>query len=333
MKRLIIILGILSCVLFVPVTAFATNEVTTQLQKDILNKDKQPQVMDNEPQLPRPDVIIDAPAGENTYEEQPDNNDTPRPRLADGEAGRGSLEFPDKYWAEDGYPDDISFAYEAGGEVLQDGTVLSYWQIGIVDADDHRKQEIVNMLSSHIRVTFIDCEYSYIERAAAYNEIMSSQDENILDAIMLRNSEEVIVRISEGHLEQYAARFNQQYGSFVIATDSLGAAKEAAVNDGFVAGLDHLGAAKETEVIGSTDKETSLSIWAVVATFLAGALAILIYYRNHLFPALQTTIGEVVTPSSPSSRKETIAAIKQSEIAPSDEVFDSILLKINKCYD
>ncbi len=314
MKRFIAILMTLACILSVPITAFATNEAPTREQENILYTDKEPYYIDKEPQADTPisdnaPASSDAPVDEGTYKEEPNNNDTPR--LSDGEAGHGSIEAPDKYWAENGYPDDISFAYEAGGEVLEDGTKVSWWEIGIVNADDSRKQEIINMLSPDCRITFVDCQYSYSQRQAAYNEIQTSEDDNIHGAIMVLNSEVVMVKISEEHLKEYAAKFNRQYGSFVVVTDDLDATKE-------------------TSKVGSMDKGNSLWIWTIFAISLIGAAFIVYSNRTRFIPAMQTTKGTVVTQSAPVSRKETIAAIKNREVAPSDKVFNSILRRIDE---
>lgn len=309
MKRSIEILIILACVLSVPFTALAANEVPTQPQEDFLYTDKQPQYNDKGP-LPAPVTDGEAPADEDTYEEQPNYSDAPH--LADGEAGRGSIEAPDKYWGENGYPDDISFAYEAGGEVLSDDTTVLWWVIGIVNADDNRKQEIIDMFSPNCIITFMDSKYSYNQREAAYNEIRASEDENIHGAIMVLDSEVVMVEISEEHLKEYAEKFNRQYGSFVVVTDDLDAAKEAVM----------LG--------GGIDKDNNTWAWTTFAILLVGAASILFFNRTRLIPAMQTTRGTIVTQAAPISRKETIAAIKKNETAPSDGVFDSILLKINK---
>lgn len=309
MKRLITILLILIYILSVPITVFAANEAHVQGQNDILHIDKEPQTT-NTPISDNMSASSDAPAVEGTYREEPENNDTPR--LAEGKAGRGSIEAPDKYWAENGYPDDISFAYEAGGEVLEDGTSVSWWEIGIVNADDNRKQEIIDMLSPNCIITFVDCQYSYNQRKTVYNEIMASEDDNIHGAIMLLNSEVVLVEISEEHLKEYAANFNRQYGSYVVVTDDLNAAKDDTIIQG-----------------DGLDKGNSLWVWTIFATLLVGAAFIVYFDRTRFIPAMQTTKGTVITQSVPVSRKQTIAAIKNNEIAPSDEVFNSILHKID----
>ena len=59
----------------------------------------------------------DMPVDEDAYQEIPSST-SDAPLLRDGLPGRGSIEAPDKYWAANGYPDDVSYAYEAGGEML-----------------------------------------------------------------------------------------------------------------------------------------------------------------------------------------------------------------------
>ena len=129
---------------------------------------------------------------------------------------------------------------------------------------------------------------------------------------MLLNSEVVLVEISEEHLKEYAANFNRQYGSYVVVTDDLNAAKDDTIIQG-----------------DGLDKGNSLWVWTIFATLLVGAAFIVYFDRTRFIPAMQTTKGTVITQSVPVSRKQTIAAIKNNEIAPSDEVFNSILHKID----
>ena len=62
---------------------------------------------------------------------------------------------------------------------------------------------------------------------------------------------------------------------------------------------------------------------------IAGA-SVLLFNRTRPIPGMQTMKGTVVAQSAPVSRKEAIAAVKNSEVAPSDKVFNSILRKLDK---
>jgi len=293
MKKYIALLIILACTLFVPVTAFATDSATSE--------------------APVPSETS-TPAVESTYQEEPENNNTPN--LADGEAGRGSIEAPDKYWGQNGYPDDVSFAYEAGGEEMEDGTFVSWWEIGIVNADENRRQDIIDMISPDCIITFINCKYSYSQRETAYNEILNRKDDNIHGAVMMLNSEVVLVEISDEHMKEYAAEFVKKYGSFVVVTNDINAAQNDTIMEG--GGMD------------KGDSGSSLWVWMILAILLIAAAFFLFFNRTRLIPAMQTTKGTIVTQSAPVSRKQTIKAIKKSAITPSSEVFNSILRQIDK---
>lgn len=297
MKKTIWILIIFMFVLSIPFSTSATTVEPIQPLPSIDLND------DNE--------ISDAPVAQDSYEEQLNYIDIPR--LADGKAGRGSIEDLDKYWAKNGYPDDISFAYEAGGETLQDGTYNKWWLIGVINTDDNRKQEIIDMLSPNCIITFIDSKYSHRQREAAYNEILESKDDNILRAVMGLNTEVLIVTISGGDEKEYAKKFIQQYGSFVVVVNNL---------DG--------GDTEFTLLTGSAEKDNNLWVWMIITTLLMGATTILFFNRTRLIPAMQTTTGKVVTQSISVSRKETISAIKNNETSPNDKLFRSILSRIDE---
>ena len=247
------------------------------------------------------------------------NFEANEPRLADGKQGIGNIENPDKFWAQNGYPSDISFAFEAGGEVLANGNAVSWWIIGIVNADETRKQEIVNLLSPDCVITFQNCNFSYNEREKAYNEILASNDANIRGAVMILNSENVFVEVAEPYEKEYAARFIRQYGSFVGVTNNIVAMDDAvAVMGGN--GLDEG---------GGDVKKNSVWIWAVTAIFLVGAMSLIFVNRSRLVPVPQTTKGGVFANAAPIGKRGTVAAIKNDAQTPSDNVFAAVLREID----
>jgi hypothetical protein len=63
---------------------------------------------------------------------------------------------------------------------------------------------------------------------------------------------------------------------------------------------------------------------------LCGAIVALYFNRARLIPAMQTNTGSVVTGNVPVNRKQTIAAIKNSALTPPDEVFKSIMERVDK---
>lgn len=235
------------------------------------------------------------------------------PRLADGAVGRGTVEAPDKYWAQNGYPNNISFAYEAGGEMLDDGISISYWEIGVVNADEAAKQEIADLLSQNCRITFRDCTVSYAQREAVYNEIYTSRNDIVRDVLMLRNSEVIMVEIADGYEKEYAQKYIEQYGVFVVVTNDVAAADDAMA----VGGLDR----------GNANNPFGMW-WLICFIFIIGAASIVFINRTRLIPAMQTNTGDIVTRNTPISRKQTVAAIKSSALTPSEDVFSSITDRI-----
>jgi len=61
-----------------------------------------------------------------------------------------------------------------------------------------------------------------------------------------------------------------------------------------------------------------------------GTAAIIFVNRTRFIPALQTNNGNIITRGALISRKQTIAAIKNSAITPSDDVFKSIMEKVDR---
>jgi len=302
MKKTVLFMAVLMCV-SMSMTAYAQNEPIRGGVPSVENTGRPTPVEDTDPIIEN-DGLIDGQ--ENSY------------RLADGEAGRGTIETPDKYWAENGYPDNISFAYEAGSETLEDGTSIAYWEIGIINADEASKQEILALLSPNCRITFRDCKYSYREREAAFNEIYASRNDIVRNVQMALNSEVVFVEIADGYEKEYARKYIEQYGSFVAVTNDITAAMDA--TEGL--GLDG----------GDKNNAFGLWLWPICLVFLIGAVTIVFFNRTRLIPTLQTNNGNIVTESTPISRKQTISVIKNSVLTPSDDVFGSIMEKVDKAH-
>jgi len=235
-------------------------------------------------------------------------------RLSDGETGRGTIDTPDKYWATNGYPDNISFAYEAGGEMLENGTSVAYWEIGIVNADEASKNEILDLLSPNCLITFRDCTYSYKQREAAFNEIYASRDAIVRDVQMLLNSEVVFVEIADGYEKEYARKYVEQYGAFVVVTNDIAAADDAIA----AGGLDKGG-----------NNPFDFWFFPICLFLLVGMVTVIFFNRNRFIPVMQTNNGNVITGSTPISRKQTVSAIKNSAITPSNDVFNSIVKRVD----
>ena len=269
-----------------------------------------------------------APEAEIGTRSTPNENATPHdalgddvihdePRLADGVQGKGTIENPVEYWKANGFPENVSFACEGGSE-NDNGINIVYWIVGLVNSDDRSKQEIIDLISPNSRITFMNCAYSYNQREEAFNEIYASRNDIVLAVQMVLNSEAVLVEIADGYEKEYARKYVEQYGAFVVVTNDITAANDAMSLGGLDVG------------IGNTKNGFNLWLWTVGGILLLGTAAILLANRTRLIPAMQTTSGNVVTGNAPVSKKQTIAAVKNSAITPSEDVFHSIMERIEK---
>jgi hypothetical protein len=218
-------------------------------------------------------------------------------------AGRGTVENPVSYWETSGYPDNVSFAYELD----------SVWYIGIINADDASIQELVDLLSPNIQVMFIEGQqHSFNQRKAVVDEINASRDRIIRRAAMNPKSEVIFIEVTEGYQSEYMMKLSEQYGMSFIAVDDVNAAI-GAVPGGLAGNGNNL-----------------FDYWFIpILLILIGTAIVVFFKRNRLIPAMQTANGNVVTENAPVSTKQIVAFIKNSALTPSDDVFKSIMEKVN----
>jgi len=296
MKKLLTILAVLMC-LSISMTAYAQSAPEAD------------RAAQNNPNAT-------ASIGENVDDPlpiEPKTDQDNTPRLADGIPGKGAIENPVEYWEANGYPDNISFAFEGGSENI-DGTNIVFWIIGIVNADDKSKQEIIDLLSVNSRITFENCTYSYNQREAAYNAILAMKDDKILDVIFLRGSEKIQIIVATDNVVIYSESLSAQFGGMIWVTDESGVGYNDFLPNG---------------TTGAGKNSPDFLVWSIGVILILGMAAILIANRTRLIPALQTTNWNVVTENAPISTKQTIAAIKNSALTPSDDVFKNIMEKVN----
>ncbi len=126
---------------------------------------------------------------------------------------------PEQLWPYGSYPDDVSYVYFNGES----------WEIGLVDADDDRKQELTNLFSD-CTVSFTDCVITFTQRTEILNEILSAGDENILNGMLVQDSEEIFLVVKNSQASKYAALFQREYGSVVIVAKESGEIPGAAAS-------------------------------------------------------------------------------------------------------
>lgn len=257
-----------------------------------------------------------------------------------GAPGRGSMQSPDKYWASNGYPDDVSFVYESGGELLEDGTVLSYWEIGLVNADENRRSELLDWLAPTCLVTFVDCLYPYSERETAFQALASMEDSRIQHCTMGLNTEFVYVWAAPSDAANLQTELHATYGELVVVLDEMAICDESTLTTG--TGLD-MGSGMTSGSIGSglnssgesphaiaSDQSVcfALLLLLVLALVLAGLSAILLHRVRRV--AAQTTAGSIDSLVRSPSRREIAQAIRLSGQPPSESVWEKILVQVEK---
>ncbi|HHT25095.1 MAG TPA: hypothetical protein GXZ76_06235 [Clostridiaceae bacterium] len=223
-----------------------------------------------------------------------------------------------EHWETNGYPDYVGFVYSTDGST-NNLTVL------LVADDGTAEDQIRSMLISDSGLSFGSAKYSYNELMAISKEISSEYLENNKLFYGLGvgwggvgdgepgfgdsgREARVVVEVDSSIFAEYTKLFKELYGDKVVVFDS-----EAFVDESDIAEA----------------KNTSL-LWLLIPVMLLVGVGIIFAIRTKLVPALQTATGSVVTKTAPISRKQTIEAVKNSEVSPRAEVFDSILSKIEK---
>ncbi|MGI6168730.1 MAG: hypothetical protein ACOYI4_03300 [Christensenellales bacterium] len=319
MKRVIATLVVVVCVLLGPMTAWAEAEAPEPGQEDFVYRDKEPQYHDKEPQyideLPVPDLEgaeggMDAPADDG----QPELDGRPIGSVAGKYANIGDL-F--QHWETDGYPDYVGGVYSTDGS---EGklTVL------LVGDDGSKAEEIRGLLVDDSGVSFGAASFSYNAMLAAIDEIAADymgKEEPVYSVGIGWTSEaagfgesgkefRVVVSVDASVLADYTDRLHQRYGDMVV------------VETGGPVSL-------ESDAVAISYQNGWLLPLLVTVAVVVGA-GILIFNRTRWAAARQAADGTVVAQAAPVSRRETIEAVRDSETAPGEQVFSSILSRVEK---
>lgn len=280
--------------------------------------------------LPAPQECPDVPVDEGLYQEEPPSRDT-APSLSGGIPGRGEVGDIYQYWEENGYPDYVSYAYAAGGEV-RDGVSCTYWEIGLVDAGEEQRQEVLDLVSPAGLVTFYPCSYTHAQKVDAFEQVsaMAQEDENIRQVVFGRNTETVWVGVPDGMEKEYAHYLIREcgFGALVSVTDvgSLNALVELNTRPG--GGLD--GMIDPVITIGGSPKQGAAPfLWpfAIAAAAVTGGALLLLRGRMLL---RRTADGHTVSGPSPVSRKRVVQVIRDNPLHPSVQTRYAILRRLEQ---
>jgi len=254
-------------------------------------------------------------------------------------------------WEREGYPDDI-------GGVYYDNQADSYGVL-VVDPSPQRVAELRELLGDDVIIT--PCRFSYNELLMVNDEIvemMGSNQNSGISAVGLgwtstggrvhgfgESGKEfrVIVYVDESVFDHYSAGFMSRYGERVIVEAGVIAIVEDSVDGMDMEGRDTALAAgtgivpiEITGVFsggigpgGNTFPGNSYWLWLVIGVALLGTLLLFVWKRPRQAPAMQTADGGIVTGNAALTRKQVVDAVKNSETAPGDGLFEAIMQRID----
>jgi phosphoribosylformimino-5-aminoimidazole carboxamide ribonucleotide (ProFAR) isomerase len=141
---------------------------------------------------------------------------------------------------------------------------------------------------------------------------------------MSSDSEAVFVEVADGYEKEYAKKFIDQYGAFIVITNDAAAASDAAPALG---GTLELGGGLDKG--GAVNHSLGTWFWAICLIAVVGIATLAYFNRARLVPALQTANGNVVTGGARVSRKQAEAAVKSSAVSPPGDSFKSIMERVD----
>lgn len=278
-----------------------------------------------------PTPVEDVPVDESTYHEEEPAPYTPVQRTP----GRGEITDILSYWEENGYPADVSYAFEAGGEVMEDGTVCAWWEIGLVDADEARRQELLDLVSPDCLVEFKACLFTHAEKQAAYDKLteLAADDPNILEVIFIRNGDTVWVSVPEDVVKDYAEYLIRDLGlgAVVSVTDqhSIASFEDATaphldIPGGLTTGPTGGGETGLVRTVPQAQPSPVFWVYLALAVIAACGLTVLALRRRPARLAV-TARGEIHTASAPLTRAQTEQLVRDSEETPPEGTFQTIV--------
>ncbi|MCI8538291.1 MAG: hypothetical protein HFF18_06455 [Oscillospiraceae bacterium] len=310
MKKRIVVCA--ACALLCTVPAFAAEE-TQAAQYN---------------QTAGPAENVDVPVDESTYREEP-----PAPYVpVEREAGRGAIEDIYQYWEDHGYPADISYAFDTGGEVVGDN-VYTWWAIGLVDASEARKQEILDLIAPTGLVAFYDCIYTHREKVEAYEALLARNDENI-QVIFTKSTDTVVAAVPGDQEKEYARLLVGEYGAVVSVVGGASIMEdltEAVPGMGLDKAGDGLLCPPENDTLLPAPARPEASgpfhpLWMAGALAAGGGALLLAWLARN---ALAQTAGGTATPL-PRSRRQAAEAVRACGETPRPQVYQRILDQLEK---
>ncbi len=129
--------------------------------------------------------------------------------------GYGMVNNIEEYFKKNGVPDNVSFFYEYGGEIKDDGTECSWILIGLVKNDQKHRNQILSLMSSNCRIEFKQGNYSYRERVKNYKKLVGLKDENMKNIVFMKSDDKILVGVDEKNIKTYQQKLEKEYGKII----------------------------------------------------------------------------------------------------------------------
>lgn len=235
-----------------------------------------------------------------------------------GECGRGT-EHLEKYYAANGYPDYISYAFNTASEMLSEGVDVFYYDVALTENTPENRQAVLDIAAENCCINFIDAQWSYNERQAALEEIQAMDIEGMQVTDSL-NTEFIFVYLPDGADESAIPLHNGLVKILPLSEYAV------VIEDG---GMDTV-TAPTTGIGAIAESESAAPVWvwagvAVIALAAVGGAAVIIRRSR-----VSVNSDGSAQASASAAKADIVKLIADSAETPSKELKDRIIKEIDK---
>ncbi len=225
--------------------------------------------------------------------------------------GYGMVNNIEEYFKKNGVPDNVSFFYEYGGEIKDDGTECSWILIGLVKNDQKHRNQILSLMSSNYRIEFKQGNYSYRERVKNYKKLVGLKDENMKNIVFMKSNDKILVGVDEKNIKTYQQKLEKEYGKIIeVVNDNTIGYKDSTIIEDIPKVID------EELFIDNSSFQPIVNIYFLI--FLFVLLIVSRFYR------LELTDGRLICKKI-ITRSDIKNSIIENNIVPSEILDEKIL--------
>lgn len=235
-----------------------------------------------------------------------------------GECGKGT-EYLEKYYAANGYPDYISYAFNTALEMLSEGVDVFYYDVALTENTPENRQAVLDIAAENCCINFVDAQWSYNERQAALEEIqaMDIDGMQVTDSL---NTEFIFVYLPDGADESAIPLHNGLVKILPLSEYAV------VIEDG---GMDTV-TVPTTGIGAIAEPESATPVWvwagvAVIALAAVGGAAVIIRRSR-----VSVNSDGSAQASAGAAKADVVKLIADSTETPSKELKDRIIKEIDK---